>query len=118
MRAYGHPVSISKLFAMLVAVAVLLAPAFSRAGEAFASVPDHHAQMMEAGHCDAPAPDSGDQDQAPTKSCCISMCMGIAITPAAPAKDGQLKPALALFAVPTLHLSYLGEIATPPPRRS
>lgn len=118
MRAYAPAVSIQKLFAILVAVAVLFAPAFSRAGEAFAAVPNHHAQMVEAGHCDAPASDSSDHDQAPAKSCCISMCMGIAIAPVAPAKNRQLNSALAVFAVPALHLSYLGEIATPPPRRS
>lgn len=43
--------SIRTLFAMLVAVAVLFAPALTRAGEAFAAVPDHHMQTMESGHC-------------------------------------------------------------------
>ena len=118
MRSYAHTVRIQKLFAVLVAVAVLFAPAFSRAGEAFAAVPNHHEQMMEAGACHAPTSDSGDQQKAPAKSCCISMCMGITITPAAPVSDTQLKPEPAVFAVPTLHLSYFGEIATPPPRRS
>lgn len=118
MRAYGHLMSTQKLFAILVAVAVLFAPAFSRAGEAFAAVPDHHAQMMEAGHCDEPSSKPGDQDKAPAKSCCISMCMGIAIAPATPAKEAQLVPDPAVSSIPSLHRSYLGEIATPPPRRS
>jgi hypothetical protein len=118
MGAYVAAVSMQKLFAVLVALAVLFAPAFTRAGEAFAAVPDHHAQMMEAGHCHTPPSGSGGDDKAPAKSCCISMCMGIAITPTAPVNDGHLKPEPAVFAVPTLHLSYLGEIATPPPRRS
>jgi hypothetical protein len=118
MRSYAPTMSIQRLFAILVAVAVLFAPAFSSAGEARASVSDHHAQMMEAGHCQTPASDSGDQEKAPAKSCCISMCMGIAITPVAPAKQARLNPDRPAFAVPTFHLGYLGEIATPPPRRS
>ena len=118
MRAYGHFMSISKLFAILVALAVLLAPAFTRAGEAFASVPDHHAQMMQTGECHAPESGGPDEDKAPAKSCCISMCMAVAMMPAAPIKDSPLKPQPAVSAIPALHLSHLGEIATPPPRRT
>ena len=110
--------SIRKLFAVFVALAVLFAPAFTGAGAALAAAPDQHAQMTEAGHCQTPPSQSGDHDKAPAKSCCISMCMGIAITPPAPGTHSELKPAPAVFAVATIHLSYLGEIATPPPRRS
>ena len=117
MGAYARPVSIAKLFALLVAVALLFAPAFSRAGEAFAAVHNQHVQVLEAGHCQTP-PDSSDQDQAPTKSSCISMCMGIALAPTTPISQTELAPASAISVVPALHLSYLGEIATPPPRRS
>ena len=118
MRAYGHFMSISKLFAILVALAVLLAPAFTRAGEAFASVPDHHAQMMQTGECHAPESGGPDDDKAPAKSCCISMCMAVAMMPAAPMKDSPLTPQPAVSAISALHLSHLGEIATPPPRRT
>ena len=118
MRAYAPPVSIRKLLSLIVALAVLFAPAFSGAGVAFAAAPDHQAPMMEGGHCQMPPSQSGDHDKAPAKSCCASMCMGIAITPSAPAEHSELKPAPAVFAVPTIHLPYLGEIATPPPRVS
>lgn len=118
MRAYPHPMSIKWFFAILVAAAVLFAPAFSRAGGAFAAVPNHHAQTMEASHCNAPPSEPGDHDKAPAKSCCIAMCTGIAIAPASPVKETQLVPKPAIASIPSLHLSYLGEIATPPPRRS
>ena len=120
MRAYGHIMSISKLFSILVALAVLLAPAFTRAGEAYASVPDHHAQMMQSGECHAPdtgVPDE-DRDDAPVKNCCISMCMAVAMMPPAPRQEGLLKPEPAASAVPALQVSHLADIATPPPRRT
>ena len=120
MRAYGHIMSISKLFSILVALAVLLAPAFTRAGEAYASVPDHHAQMMESGECHAPdtgVPDE-DRDDAPVKNCCISMCMAVAMMPLAPMQDDPLKPEQAVSVISALQVSHLAEIATPPPRRT
>jgi hypothetical protein len=116
MHAYPASVSVRKLFAILVALAVLFAPAFSRAGEAFAAAPDHHAQMMEGGHCQSPPAESDGHDKAAEKSCCISMCMGVAVTPPAPARAEGPAPAPAVSAIPPLHLSYLGEIATPPPK--
>lgn len=118
MSAYRPSVSIQRLFAVLVALAVLLAPALTHASAAAAAVADHHMQMMESGHCEAPPSDLGDEDQAPANSCCISACIGIAVTPAVPLNDNAVQPAPARFDLSTLHLSYLGEIATPPPRRS
>lgn len=118
MRSYRLSVSTHRLFALLVAFAVLLGPVLTHAGAASAAAPGHHDQMMEAGHCEAPPADTSEDDAAPVKSCCVSTCMAIAIAPPAPMAAGGLKPAPRLFAVPTLHLSYLGEIATPPPRRS
>lgn len=118
MRPYLPAVSIRKLFALVLAVAVLFAPAFSGAAAAAAAVPDHYSQMNESGHCQAPSSDSGDEKQTPAKSCCMSASMGIAVTPTAPLTDDVVQPAPAVFGLSTLHLSYLGEIATPPPRRS
>ena len=108
--------SLSKLFAILIALAVLMAPAFSRLGEASAALSgEHHQQMMQGGHCQSPEPAPGDHEKAPANSCCISMCMGLAVASQA-GQDGNPAPALATFAVRSLHLSYLGEIATPPPK--
>lgn len=118
MRAYRAPVSLRNLFGILVAVALLFAPALTRAGAAYAGVPDHHAQMMEPGHCQAPPSHPGDRNEAPAKNCCISMCMAVAVTAPAPLAASDLPPTPAVFAVASLHLAYLGEIATPPPRAS
>lgn len=117
MRAYRLLVSIRRIFAVLVAIAVLAGPTYTHVSAAEAAVPDHHGQMTESGHCEAPPTDSSD-DEAPTKSCCISICMAVASSPSTTAADGELKPVPRVFAVPELHPSYLGEIATPPPRRS
>lgn len=118
MRSYRLSVSIRRLFAVLVAFAVVIGPVLTHATAASAAAQGHHTEMMEAGHCKAPPTESSQDDAAPLKSCCVSTCMAIAIAPPAPLADGELKPVPQQFAVPTLHLSYLGEIATPPPRRS
>jgi hypothetical protein len=106
-----------KLFAILIALAVLIAPAFSRLGDASAALPDnHHMQMVQAGHCQSSEPVPDEHEQAPTKSCCFSMCLGVAVaTPSGlQASNGATAPAT--YAIRSLHLSYLGEIATPPPK--
>ena len=116
MHAYQASMSIRKLFAILIAIAMLFAPAFSRVGEASAAVTDHHAQMMESGHCQSMPADSDEHDKAAEKSCCISMCMGVAVTPPTSARGPAPAPAAVVPAITTLHLAYLGEIATPPPK--
>lgn len=108
--------SIRKLFALLVALAVLFAPGVT--GAAMAAAPNHDMQMMGAGHCEAPPSDTNHHDKMGGKSCCISMCMAVAIAPAAPALDHEIVHAPVSFVIPTLHVAYLGEIATPPPRRA
>ena len=114
--------SIRPLFAILVAVAVLFAPALTRAGEAFAAVPDHHMQMMESGHCKSMpsyADDDGkppDEDKAAGKSCCISMCMAVAIEPPAAPQSEVLHEAAATFPLIHRYHGNIAEIATPPPR--
>src|SRR5574338_902735 len=116
MRSYASIVSFRTLFALFVALAVLFAPGVARAGEAFTAMPDHQAQMMEAGHCQMPPSKSADHDKMPGKSCCISMCMAIAVTPAAPDIERLAPNAPAVFALPTFHTSAPPELATPPPR--
>ena len=121
MRAYAHPVSIPKLFAILVAIAVLFAPAFSRAGEALAAVPDHQAQMMASGHCQSMASTSGDHEGSSDydkadKSCCISMCMAVALATPAPAAAAVMHDSVTSFPAPNRYHGLPAEIATPPPR--
>ena len=114
MSAYRPLMSVRRLFAALIALAVLFAPAMTRVGEAYAAVPDHHAQMMMKGHCES-APDA-DQDKKADQSCCFKMCMAVA------ADLGDLlaaRPLLASTNPPALQSFPIGspaEIATPPPR--
>lgn len=115
MNAYCNQMSIHKLFAILVAIAVLFAPTFAAAGTASAAVPDHHAQMMEGDHCNA----GGDRDvdkSAGKTACCAAMCMAVAVTPAA---EQVAKPLLGNAPVAGLRAFQTGvpsELATPPPR--
>lgn len=114
--------SINKILALLLAVAVLLAPALTRAGDAQAAVPDHHAQMMGNGHCqpDKAAADEGKDrssrhDKA-GKDCCIATCTAFAVQPAVAAVDEAVHKSRALFAAPLFHAGAPAELATPPPR--
>lgn len=121
--AYRHIVSVPKLFfAVLIALAVLLAPALSRSGAAFAAVPDHHAQMMQSGHCKAAPSSVGEMDKSSDmtksagKNCCMATCMAVAITPGAPQKPVALHGSSATFSLTTQYRDCIAEIATPPPR--
>lgn len=108
--------SIQKLFAILVAFAVLLAPAFTRAGEAFAAVPDHHALMLESGHCEDAAPVSGKDEGTKAKNCCMSMCTAVAVTFTAAQSERDLRHSPAVFTARPFLMGLPAEIATPPPR--
>lgn len=114
MSAYAAPMSIRKLFAMIVALAVLFAPGMT--GAAMAAAPGHEMQMMQTGHCQMPPSGKSDHDRMADKNCCISMCMAVAVAPAARAADHQITPVQATFPAPKSYLGHLSEIATPPPR--
>lgn len=111
-------VTIRTLFALFAALAVLIAPLSSPATAAVAASPEHHAQMAANGHCETTPADPGAPDEAPAKSCCVATCAAVAVAPSG--STGELEPrvAAAVFPIATRHLGYLGEIATPPPRRS
>lgn len=120
MRAYAPPVSLRKLFAALLAIAVLFAPAVARAGEALAAVPDHHAQMMQSGHCKV-APSSSDDGKSSKSekagmTCCISMCMAVAVTLPALAEAITAHAETPTFPLTHQYHGLIAEIATPPPR--
>jgi hypothetical protein len=106
-------VSLRTLFAMIIALAVLLAPAISH-GDALAAVPHHDMEMMEGGHCHTPAPRK--DRHAHDMSCCTAMSVGIAPTATAAADEASDQVAPASAALAALHCPFLGELATPPPR--
>ena len=108
--------SIRKLLGILIALAVLFAPSAAYAAMPMAPTAHGDMQMMEMGHCDAPPSKSADHDKNAGKSCCISMCMAVAVAPDAPAADVEVEHAATYFAVPASWHGFLGEIATPPPR--
>ena len=114
------PVNIRNLFGILLALAVLFAPALTSAGAAYAAVPEHQIQMMDAGHCtSAPSGNhekSGSHDKSMTKSCCIAMCMALAVAPSAPAISELPKRIVLVFLAPSFRIGLPAEIATPPPR--
>jgi hypothetical protein len=116
MRAYARLVSIRKFFAIVLALAVLFAPGVT--SMAMAATPHQDMQMMEAGHCQTPPSSSGDQHKMGSKSCCIAMCMAIAVTPSAPAQTSPPLQQMTQFAPPKAYHGLPAEIATPPPRRS
>lgn len=114
MSAYYKPVSIRKLFAVLLTLAVLSAPSLT--ASAVAAVPDHHAQMMEVGHCEVPPPHSGDHGKARGKNCCISMSMAVAVSLPAAARGVVLYAGPPPFRLASQYRGCIPEIATPPPR--
>lgn len=116
MRAYAPAVSIQKLLAIVLAVALLFAPAMSRAGEAFAAMPDHHAQMLASGHCKEAPSNSTDDYTSSDRDCCMSMCMAVAVAPGAPSEAAQVHGGRTTFPATKRYHGCIAEIATPPPR--
>jgi hypothetical protein len=106
----------SKLIALVLALSVLFAPGI--AGAALAASPHHDMRMMQAGHCSTqPASPAGHEKMA-DKSCCVAMCLALAVTPSAPVETRLPRQQVAGFAPPPAYHGAVAEIATPPPRFS
>jgi len=111
-------VSLRPIFSMLIAAAMLFAPLAMQSGSAMAMAPaDHHAQMMDKGHC-GDQPVEGEAGKMMGKSCCVAMCTGVAVSAGVPVETLAFarivdRPSLEVF-----HHSYLAKLATPPPRRA
>jgi hypothetical protein len=114
-KAISRLVSIHKLFALVLALAVLLAPGV--AGAAMAASPHHAMPMMEAGHCQSAPSSTGDRKTA-GNNCCIALCMAVAVAPSTPAATSPQRRQIAQFATPAAYRGTLFEIATPPPRHA
>ncbi|MDQ3143285.1 MAG: hypothetical protein M3Q57_00180 [Pseudomonadota bacterium] len=107
--------SISKLFAILIAAAMLFAP-FAMQGPAMAAMPsDHHGQMMVEGHCEEPTGTEKDSKPA-DKPCCAAMCSAAAIPAPGLYAKRVFAPLPATPLAANFYQGFLGEIATPPPR--
>jgi hypothetical protein len=106
--------SIPKLFTIMIAIAVLFAPAFTTSMPAYAAVPDHHVQMMEKGHCE-PATDI-DKDSMADMACCGDMCMAVAVAPPASQMVKPLVGSVPAAGLQEFQTGIPAELATPPPR--
>lgn len=116
-KPYMKRMSLRPLLAVLIGLAMLIAPLGAIGGGAMAQGPaaGHHGQMMDSGHCDD-QPGTGKDGKSGSKSCCIAMCAAVAIIAVGPAEPHALgssteRPSLASF-----DPGFLTELPTPPPR--
>ena len=114
--AYGAPVSLRPLFAILIAVAMLFAPLALQSGAAMAMAPaDHHSQMTETDHC-GEQPAKSHDGKTVDKSCCAAMCTAIAVAPTPMLQPHVFSSSAERAALVQFNHSFLAELPTPPPR--
>ena len=106
--------SFRTLLTLLTAISLLFAPTFAPVAAASVGPADHHEQMMTAGHCKS-MPDS-DMDQDDSKSCCVAMCVAIAVEPLAASDPQDLPRSAKAYSLASVFVGLPAEIATPPPR--
>lgn len=117
IKAICPRMGLRPLFALLIAVAMLFAPLAIQSGSAMAMAPaaDHHAQMMDSGHCgDQPSKDNNSMSD--DKSCCVAMCTAIAVAPMTPEGPHVLASSTKLLSLAQFHHGFLAKLPTPPPR--
>ncbi len=106
--------NIRQLFAVITAIAVLLAPV--SIAEAAGAVTGGASIMHQMTGCHMPASPSTQRDQSGSKLCCASIGIAVASDAARPDSRCLVRRSHAAPGVATFRLGYLGEIATPPPR--
>lgn len=116
LKGISPAVSISKLFAILIAAAMLFAPVAMQSGSAMAAMPsDHHAQMMGKGHCEGqPATDK--ESKSADMPCCAAMCAAIAVIPVSPADPAAFARPAERPTPEQFRHGFLAKLPTPPPR--
>lgn len=116
--AYATLVRHRPLFAILIAAALLFPSLAPYGGAAMATTPaDRHTQMTERGHCsDQPA--KGDDHKVSDKSCCVTMCIAMAVIPSASFEPRSLTASVDRPLLSQLHHSFVAKLPTPPPRRA
>jgi len=109
--------SFRRLLQALLALAVLMAPVAANAMQASAMVLGPHQETVKASaHCDETPGKSSKHEKAADKTCCASMCMGVALGAFSSMNDGVV-PTVVLMS--SVHRALTGaptELATPPPR--
>ncbi|WP_294120631.1 hypothetical protein [Sphingomonas sp.] len=103
-----------RLLALLLLVAMTLAPLGLTAMAEAAAPASHHGQMAKSAHCDQQSqPDR--HHKAADKNCCAAMCIAV-VVPSGEPGIVQYHPSRARPASDQDHISYLAELPTPPPR--
>ncbi len=106
----------SKLFAILIAAAMLFAPFAMQSGSAMASMPsDHHAQMMGKDHCEGQPAEDKDSKSA-DEPCCAAMCAAVAIATGSPIGPAVFARAVERPTLEQFRHGILAKLPTPPPR--
>jgi len=116
MRTRDAAARLRSLVAAFVALALLLAPAFTHLGMAGAAAPKHERMMKQAGRCSISADGLADHGKPAGKACCSSTSLAVAADAVSPLQETPVRGPARAVPVPSLHIGYLGEIATPPPR--
>lgn len=117
MNLHRHFLSLRGLLQALLALAVLVAPVTANAMEVSSATPASHREEAKApAHCDGAPDKSSKHEKAAGKTCCASMCMGIAIAPFSRVDAEVLEHVALVSAAPTALIGSPAELATPPPR--
>ena len=110
------PVRMSKLFAILIAAAMLFAPFAMQSGSAMAAMPsNHHAQTMSEDHCEGQLAKDKDSKSA-DKPSCAAMCAAVAIATGSLVEPAVFAPAVERPALERFPHGILAKLPTPPPR--
>ena len=106
----------SKLFAILIAAAMLFAPFAMQSGSAMAAMPsDHHAQTMSEDHCEGqPATDK--DSKSAEKPSCAAMCAAVDIATGSLIEPAVFARAVERPALEQFRHGILAKLPTPPPR--
>ena len=106
-----------RLLQALLALAVFLAPVTANAMQASAMVPvPHHETAKASAHCGETSGESSKHEKAADKTCCASMCMGVAVGGLSRVHNGSVPPVVLMSPVHRALTGAPAELATPPPR--
>jgi len=116
MGGIARAVNMPKLFAILIAVAMLFAPFAMPIGSASAAMPsDHHAEMMGEDHCEG-QPATGKDGRSAEKPCCAAVCGAVAVAMGSPLQPAIFARAVERPALDPFRPGFLAKLPTPPPR--
>ncbi|HXG80508.1 MAG TPA: hypothetical protein VNJ05_01770 [Sphingomicrobium sp.] len=115
MAGHRAAVLLRPIFAMLIALGLLLAPFGARTGMAMASPPTDHHEAMAQSHCDG-EPDRQQPAEQKSDNCCAAMCTAVAAVPAGAIEPLVLSPSVERPGLDRFRHGFLVKLPTPPPR--